>query len=50
MASMGLLHCMDVQLGSAEYWREAYVRSAVPLLLQLLRRIVVLHVLMHDRV
>ena len=41
---------MQVQLGSGEYWREAYVRSAVPLLLHLLRRIILLHVLLHPKV
>lgn len=41
---------MQVQLGSGEYWREAYVRSAVPLLLHLLRRIILLHLLLHPKV
>lgn len=50
IVSVGLLYCMQVQLGSGEYWREAYVRSAVPLLLHLLRQIILLHVLLHPQV
>ena len=47
---MGLLHCMQTQLTSAEYWRQSYHSSASQTLLTWLGIIIPCQPLLHAKV